>query len=54
MFCMFIVTQKMCASKGGVTLLTKSLAVELAERKIEVEAITGVCLPVDFGLTAGY
>jgi len=22
--------------------------------KPEVEAITGVCLPVDFGLTAGY
>jgi len=106
-----------CASKGGVTLLTKALAVELAERKIrvnavcpgdvmtpmmekalidygqgdsntyykellkeypqkadharfttpeevaesiyflskpEVEAITGACLPIDFGLTAGY
>ena len=105
-----------CASKGGVTLLTKSLAVELAERKIrvnavcpgevmtpmmekafidygqgdaktyykqllkeypqetharfttpeevaeaiyflakpEVEAITGACLSIDFGLTAGY
>jgi len=106
-----------CASKGGITLLTKSLAVELAERKIrvnavcpgdvmtpmlekalieygqgdaktyyrqilkeypqkaaharfttpeevaeaiyflskpEVEAITGACLSIDFGLTAGY
>jgi len=106
-----------CASKGGVTLLTKALAVELAERKIrvnavcpgdvmtpmlgkaladygqgdakayygellkeypqraaharfttpeevaesiyflskpEVEAITGACLSIDFGLTAGY
>jgi NAD(P)-dependent dehydrogenase (short-subunit alcohol dehydrogenase family) len=28
-----------CASKGGVTLLTKSLAVELAERKIRVNAV---------------
>ena len=105
-----------CASKGGVTLLTKALAVELAEEGIRVNAvcpgdvmspmmeealhkygnddpetyyssllklypqgknarftrpeevaeaifflsganvtpITGVCLPVDFGLTAGY
>ncbi len=105
-----------CASKGGVTLLTKALAVELAEDGIRVNAvcpgdvmspmmekalqkygnndsetyygsllklypqgakarftrpeevaetvffisganvkpITGVCLPVDFGLTAGY
>lgn len=105
-----------CASKGGVTLLTRALAVELAERKVrvnavcpgdvmspmmeealrdygggdpkiyykallehypqgaharftkpeevaesvfflaqpEVEAITGACLSIDFGLTAGY
>ena len=105
-----------CASKGGVSLLTKALAVELAEKKIrvnavcpgdvmtpmlekalmdygrgdekpyydelleeypqgaharftrpeevaesiyflsrpEVEAITGACLSIDFGLTAGY
>lgn len=104
-----------CASKGGVTLLTKSLAVELARKNIrvnavcpgdvdtpmlqkaqaesgeeaesyregllsvyperpgrrftlpeevarcvvflaspEIEAVTGACLPVDFGLTAGY
>lgn len=105
-----------CASKGAVTLLTKALAVELAERKIRVnavcpgivdtpmleeaftlygegeqeeyyrsllasypqgkngrftsphevaeaiyflasptvEAITGACLSIDFGLTAGY
>jgi NAD(P)-dependent dehydrogenase (short-subunit alcohol dehydrogenase family) len=108
-----------CASKGGVTLLTKSLAVELARKKIrvnavcpgdvstpmldraainyisenggtveeyteellkayperpgrrftrpeevaqsilflsssKVEAITGACLSIDFGLTAGY
>ena len=28
-----------CASKGGVTLLTKALAVELAERKIRVNAV---------------
>ncbi len=104
-----------CASKGGVTLLTKSMAVELASKKIrvnavcpgeidspmfddyvdsidgltkneavekslknypkgterivlpeevaesilflasnKVEAITGACLSIDFGLTAGY
>lgn len=104
-----------CASKGGVTLMTKSLAIELARKNIrvnavcpgdvatpmldaamkdsgmkegdyinelldayperpgrrftkpeevarsilflssgEVEAITGACLSIDFGLTAGY
>jgi NAD(P)-dependent dehydrogenase (short-subunit alcohol dehydrogenase family) len=104
-----------CASKGGVTLLTKSMALELAEKEIrvnavcpgeidtpmfddyvksidgltkdkaveeslknypkgtkrivhpeevaesilflaspKVEAITGACLSIDFGLTAGY
>jgi NAD(P)-dependent dehydrogenase (short-subunit alcohol dehydrogenase family) len=35
-----------CASKSGVVLLTKALALELAP-------LTGACLAIDFGTTAG-
>ena len=47
------------ASKGGVTVLSKALAVELAELiaflcSDRATPITGAAISIDFGLTAGY
>ncbi|HEY4097608.1 MAG TPA: SDR family oxidoreductase [Baekduia sp.] len=44
-----------CASKGGVTNLTRALALELAPRGVRANAVCpgGANISIDFGLTAG-